>query len=84
MEKQEIETGNPITTAGVTLIPVIKVSQHYWCHSRGISCFGVKQPLCVIVVSRSGRKALRISGEEVPLEELMPEVPAIRELLNRM
>ena len=80
-KKREVEISNPVTIAGVTLIPVIKASLYYWHSNRGISFFSLKQPLNVIVVSPSGKKAFRITGEEVSLEQLIQEVPGIQEIL---
>ena len=82
MEKKEVEIGNPVTIAGVTLIPVTKVSLNYWRSKDSISFFGIKQPFSVVVVSPSEKKAFRIRGEEVPLDQLIQEVPGIKELLD--
>ncbi len=82
MEKKEVEIGNPVTVAGVTLIPVIKVSLNYWRSNGSISFFGVKQPINVVVVSSSARRAFRITGDEVPLDQLIQEVPGIKEVLE--
>lgn len=82
MEKKEVEIGNPVTVAGVTLIPVIKVSLNYWRSNGSVSFFGVKQPIGLVVVSSSARRAFRITGEEVPLDQLIQEVPRIKEVLE--
>ncbi len=82
MEKKEVEIGNPVTIAGVTLIPVIKVSLNYWRRNGNLSFFGVKQPIGVVVVSPSAKRAFRITGEEVPLDQFIQEVPSIREELE--
>lgn len=81
MEKKEVGIGNPVAIAGVTLIPVTKVSLNYWRSNGGISFFGSKQPFSVIVVSPSEKRAFRITGEEVSLDQLIQEVPGIQELL---
>jgi len=82
MEKKEVETGNPVTIAGITLIPVTEISVHSWQRKGSISFFGVKQPLSVVVISPSEKKAFRVSGEEVPLDELIQEVPGVKKFLN--
>lgn len=81
METKAVEIGNPVTVAGVILIPVVKVSLSYWHGNHGISFFGVKQPVSVVVVSPSVKRAFRITGEEVPLEQLILEVPGVKERL---
>ncbi len=80
MEKKEIEIGSPVTVAGVTLIPVIKVSLNYWRRNGSLSFFGVKQPIGVVIVSPSVKRAFRITGEEVPLEQFIQEVPGMKEV----
>ncbi len=82
MEKKEVVIGNPVAVAGVTLIPLAKVSLNYWQGNGGISFFGVKQPFGVVVVSPSAKRAFRITGEEVPLDQLIQEVPGIKEVLE--
>ena len=84
MEKKEISIENPVAVAGVTLIPVTKVSLNYWGGNNGISFFGVKQPVSVVVVSPSAKRAFRITGEEVSLDQLMQEVPGIKEILEEI
>ena len=81
MEKQEIEIGNPVAVAGVTLIPVIKISLNYWRRNGSLSFFGVKQPIGVVMVSQSTKRAFRITGEEVPLDQFMKEAPGLEEVL---
>jgi hypothetical protein len=51
-------------------------------YKRGISFLGTKQPLGVIVISPLEKKAFKVSGEEVPLDELIKELPGIKKLLN--
>jgi uncharacterized spore protein YtfJ len=82
MKEKEIEIGSPVTVAGVTLIPVIKVSLNYWRRNGSLSFFGVKQPIGMVVVSPSGKRALRITGQEVPLDQFIQEVPGMKEVLE--
>lgn len=82
MEKKEVEIGNPVTIAGITLIPVTEISLHSWQCKGAISFLGTKQPLSVIVISPLEKKAFKVSGEEVPLDELIQELPGIKKLLN--
>lgn len=82
MKEKEIEIGSPVTVAGVTLIPVIKVSLNYWRGNGSLSFFGVKQPIGMVVVSPSGKRALRITGQEVPLDQFIQEVPGMKEVLE--
>jgi len=82
MEKEEVEVGNPVTAAGVTLIPVIKVSLNYWRRNSSLSFLGVKQPAGLVIVSPSAKRAFRITGEEVPLDQFIQEVPGMKKVLE--
>ncbi len=82
MEKKEVEIGNPVTIGEVTLIPVVELSLNYWHGGGRFSCFGIKRPASIVVVSPSGKRAFRISGEEVPLDQFIQETPGIREVLE--
>lgn len=84
MEKKEVEIGSPVAVRGVTLIPVTKVSLNSWRRKGSISSFGIKQPVSIVVVSPSEKRAFRITGEEVPLDQLIKEVPAIKELIRQI
>jgi hypothetical protein len=66
----------------VTLIPVTKVSLNYWRGKQGVSFFGFKQPVTVVVVSPTEKRAFRVTGEEVPLDQLIQEAPSIKEILE--
>ena len=82
MEEKEVIVENPVTIAGVTVIPVAEMSLNRWHGSRGFSFFGIKQPAGVVVVSPSVRKAFRTTGEEVSLDEFIKEVPDVKEVLE--
>ena len=84
MEKKEVEISSPVAVRGVILIPVTKVSLNSWHSKRGVSFFGIKQPVSIVVVSPSEKRAFRITGEEVPLDQLIKEVPAIKELIRQI
>ncbi|MBU2607814.1 MAG: hypothetical protein KKF26_00690 [Chloroflexi bacterium] len=82
MEKREVVVDSPVTAGGVTVIPVVKVSLHHWRGKRGTSFYGEKRPVSLVVVTPSARRAFRITGEEIALEQLMQEVPDIAGVLG--
>ena len=84
MEKKEITIVNPVTVAGLTLIPVSKVTTSCWHGKRGIAFSGSKQPVSIVIVSPSMKRAFRITGEEIDLEELVREFPAMAERLGKI
>jgi len=82
MEKKEVVIENPVAVAGITLVPVTQFSLNYWHGKHSLSCFGMKQPVGVVVVSPSTKRVFRITGEEISLEELIIEAPGIKEVLE--
>ena len=84
MEKQEVVVDHPIVAGGVTVIPVAKVSLKCWRRKRGISFLGAKRPVGLVVVSPSAKRAFRVTGEEVPLDQFVQEVPGVKEVLERL
>ena len=82
MEKKEINAGNPVVVAGVTLIPIEEVSLNYWCGNRGISVIAIKQPVSAVIFSSSAKRAFSITGEEISLDNLIQEVPSIKGILE--
>ncbi len=82
MEREEITIEAPFAVAGVTLVPIVKASLHYWHTKGGLSSFGIRQPFSVVIVSPQTTRAFRINGEEVPLDQLSQEVPGLKEMLE--
>ena len=82
MEKKETTIDSPVGVGEVTLIPVAKTLLNYERSNGGIFFFGMKQPVAVVVISVSGKRAFRITGEEVSVEEPIQEVPGIKETLE--
>ena len=84
MEKKEVAIDNPVTVAGLTIIPVVQVLLNYWQTKGSTSFFGLKQAVAVIVVSPSAKRAFRVTGEEVSIDQLIQEAPSIKEMLERL
>ena len=82
MEKKEIEISSPLKVRGVTVISVIKSSLQCRRYRAGISFLGTRQPVSVVIISPSGKKAFRITGEEMPLDQLIQEIPAVKKLIR--
>ena len=78
MEKEELVVGSPVITAGITIVPIEKVSSNYRQGEGKLLFFGVRQPVSVVVVSASARRAFRITGEEVSIAQLEQEVPDVK------
>jgi uncharacterized spore protein YtfJ len=83
MEEKEVVIDNPVVIGEVTLIPIARVLVHYWHGKGGISFFAVKQPVAVIVVSPPAKRAFRVTGEEVSIDQLVAEFPTIEGALPK-
>ncbi len=79
----KVEVGSPTTAGAVAIIPVVRISLGSGHGSHGLSFWGTKQPIAVLAISPSARKAFRLTGEEVPLDQLIQEVPDIKDILER-
>jgi len=82
MEKEEIRIEPPFIVDGITLVPVVRSSTGSWQGKNRYSFFGLKQPVCVLIVSSQNKKAFHMDGEEITLDELVREVPGIADLLE--
>ena len=80
MEEKKIDINEPISVAGLTLIPVVKISTNLWSTRMGEAFLAIKHPVAIVVASPQAKRAYRITGEEVSLEELMQEVPGLKKL----
>ena len=83
-KKREITIGSPVAVAGVKVIPVSELSSSYWHGQRGMAFSGIVQPISVVIVSPSVKRAFRISGEEITFDQLAGEIPGIMEKLGEV
>ena len=81
--KKEITVEAPVSIAGATLIPVVMTSLHCQQVDGIVSLIGFKQPADIVLITPAARRAFRITGEEISLEQLILEVPELEEALGR-
>jgi len=83
MEKRKVVVGDPVRVGRTTLIPLAEVSLNWgFIGRRGTWFLGSKQPTAVVLISPRWTKAFRVTGEEVPLSELVRQAPGIREVFD--
>jgi uncharacterized spore protein YtfJ len=75
MEKTVVIAETPLKIASLTVIPVVRVVLDNWTHGNRSLAFGIKQPVAIVFITQTTKKALRITGEEISLEKLMEEFP---------
>jgi uncharacterized spore protein YtfJ len=83
MEKKRVIIGSPVAVAGITLILVTKLSLSCQPNGSNIFFFGLKEPVSFVVASPSTKKAFEITGKEIPLDQLIQEVPGLAAILER-
>ena len=83
MERERVKIGSPVTVAGINLILVTRLSFNCQASGSSISFFGIKQPVSVVMVSQSTKRAFEISGKEISLDKLIQEVPSLTKVLER-
>jgi hypothetical protein len=83
MEKKRVIIGSPVAVAGITLILVTKLSLSCQPNGSIIFFFGLKEPLSFVVASPSTKKAFEITGKEIPLNQLIQEVPGLAGMLEK-
>jgi len=81
METKKVTIGNPVTVAGVTLIPVSEISLSHRPAAGALYVLGTHQPLGILVVSPASRTAFRITGEQVDPDRFIQETPGLKEAL---
>jgi hypothetical protein len=77
MEKKEITTINPVSVGGINIIPVSRATVRSRRGKKYVAFSGTKQPDAIIIVTPSGKKAFRIDGEELTLDQLEAEFPGM-------
>lgn len=82
MEKNKITTGIPVTIGMTTIVPVLRTLARCYQLDGSLSIFGNKEPVCILLIRESAITALKTNGEEVPLEQLVQEVPNIKTVLD--
>jgi hypothetical protein len=81
--KKEVAVESPVSTAGATLIAVVMTSVNCQRVDGTVSLIGFKQPTNIVLITPAAKRAFRITGEEISLEQLILEVPELKETLGR-
>ena len=81
MHKELISCEEAHEVSGVKLTPIVR-STLTWADIGGtVSFYAYRQPAYLLVERYSDMRVLRASGEEVTLQQVYSECPAIREAL---
>ena len=83
MEKKRVTISSPVAIDGITLILITKSSLNCQLSGSNIFFSGVKQPVGIVVASPSTKKAFDVTGKEIPLNQLIQEVPSLTGMLEK-
>ncbi len=82
MQTKKIKIEGEISEGDLTFLPVSETT----CRGEQIGqtafFFAAKIPVAIVVLSPTGKRAFRISGEEISLDTLAAEVPDIWESIS--
>ena len=81
MEEQKIIIDKSDSIVGLTMVTVTQISVNIGSTWAGTAIMATKRPLAMVVVSSQAKRAFRITGEGVLLEELIQEYPGLKDYL---
>ncbi|MES0278635.1 MAG: hypothetical protein ABUK03_02685 [Dehalococcoidales bacterium] len=79
--EETITTGPAVKAVGRTLIPLVSVRLEHRKIKRGFFISGHKQPLAIIIVTPSAKRAFKLDGQEVSLAELAQKYPKAKDIV---
>jgi hypothetical protein len=75
--EEKIVIDKPVSVEGVQATVINKITLSSKTSRVGTGVFARKQPVAVVIDSLQKRRAFKITGEEVLLEELIIEFPSL-------
>ena len=84
MKIEEVKAGPPIRVGEITLVPIESTFLSYIGIERGAVVRGSKSLVGIVVVSRKNRYAVDLTGDEVPMDRYLEQVPELARLLDRL
>lgn len=81
MEREEVGVEDSVRVGDVTILPIVRTGVRVGGRGGGIACSAFKQVVGIVVLSPTGRHALNVEGEEVPIDDYVRLVPGLRDLL---
>ncbi len=81
MQTKKMKIEGAISEGAFTFLPVSKTTCRGERIGQAAFFFAAKIPVAIVVLSPTGKKAFRISGEEISLDTLAAEVPDLWETI---
>ena len=83
MQTKRMKIEGAISEGAFIFLPVSKTTCRGEWIGQTAFFFAAKIPVAIAVISPSGKRAFRISGEEISLDTLAAEVPDIWEAISQ-
>ena len=84
MKFDEVKAGQPIRVGEITLVPIERTFVSCVGMEGGAMVRGSKGLVGIVVVSGKNRYAIELTGEEVPMDRYLKQVPELALLLDRL
>lgn len=84
MEKKKVTAESPLSFNGLTLTPIVETRVMHYQTPYTVSYIAQKMPLVLIAVVHGEKRAYRITGEEISLDELVKEYPSVKEAVEQL
>ena len=84
MKIEEVTAGQPIRVGEITLVPIERTLVSGVGIGGGAVVGGSKGFVGIVVVSGENRYAIDPTGEEVPMDRYLKQVPELARLLDRL
>jgi hypothetical protein len=76
MRKEYLACEKATEVTGVRITPIVRMSVGYTEIHGARSFYAGKQPVYLIITSKEGERAYSITGQEVPIQQVISECPA--------
>ena len=84
MKIEDVKAGQPIKVGEITLVPIETTFLSCVGMEGGAVVRGSKGLAGIVVVSGKNRYAIDLTGEEVPMDRYLKQVPELARLLDRL
>ena len=84
MKIEEVKAGHPTTVGEITLVPIERTFVSCVGMESGTVVQGSKGLAGIVIVSGKSRYAIDLTGEEVPMDHYLKQVPELARLLDRL
>ena len=84
MKIDEVKAGQPIRVREITLVPIERTFVSCGGMEGGVVVRGSKGLVGIVVVSGKNRYAIDLTGEEVPMDCYLKQVPELARLLDSL